>query len=67
LAGTGRSGEPLEEVLDRGLARALGREKRKALKDDRTVETLVRSAARKIAMAEIGKRPEVTVTVGRPD
>jgi len=67
LAGTGRSGEPLEEVLDLGLARALGREKRKALEDDRTVETLVRSAARKIAMAEIGKRPEVTVTVGRPD
>ena len=67
LAATGRSGTPLNEVLDRTLMRALGREKRKVLADDQVVENLVRSAARKATMAEIGKKPEVTVAIGRVD
>ncbi len=67
LAGSGRSGAPLAEVLDRRLMRTLGREKRKVLTDDQAVEVLVRSVVRKTAMAEIGKRPEVTVVIGRVD
>ncbi len=67
LAATGRSGAPLQEALDRGLIRALGRERRKVLLDDEAVEALVRSVVRKIAVAEIGKRPEVTVVVAWTD
>ncbi|MCY3996258.1 MAG: ribonuclease J [Rhodobacter sp.] len=65
LAGTGRSGEPLDKVLDRALTRVLVREKQRVLADDEAVDTLVRSAARKTAMAEIGKKPEVTVAIDR--
>jgi len=65
LARTGRSGEPLDEVLDRALTGALGRERRRVLADDEAVDALVRSVARKTAMAEIGKKPEVTVAIDR--
>ncbi len=67
LARTGRSGEPLDEVLDHALMRALGRQKRKVLADDQAVDELVRSVVRKAAMAEIGKKPEVTVAISRVD
>ncbi len=65
LTRTGRSGEPLDEVLDRALMGVLSRQKRSVLTDDEAVDALVRSAARKTAMAEIGKRPEVTVAIDR--
>ncbi len=67
LALSGRSGTPLDEALDRALMRALHREKGNALKEDQVVESLVLSVTRKVTMAEIGKKPEVTVAIGRVD
>ncbi len=67
LALSGRSGTPLDEALDQALMRALHREKGKVLADDQVVERLVQSVVRKTATAEIGKRPEVTVAIGRFD
>jgi len=65
LAGTGTSNAPLVDVLEEDLRQFLGRAGRKTLTDDDKLEEGLRRVARQSALAEIGKKPEVTVVVSR--
>ncbi|SEL48929.1 ribonuclease J [Roseivivax marinus] len=65
LPETGRSRQPLTEVLEESAAAALGRAGKKVLKDDDALEEALRRAVRNGAQDEIGKKPEVTVVVSR--
>ena len=65
LPETGRSRQPLVEVLEEELASAVGRAGAKTLRDEEALEELLRRAARNAAQNEIGKKPEVTVVVSR--
>jgi ribonuclease J len=61
----GRSGAPLVDVLEEDLSQAIGRAGNKTLVDDDALEEALRRAARKSALDEIGKKPEVTVVISR--
>lgn len=65
LAETGRSGTPLVDELEDGLADALNRAKAKVLADDDALEELLRRTARQIALDEIGRKPEAVVLISR--
>ncbi len=65
LAGTGTSNAPLADVLEEDLGQFLGRAGRKTLTDDDKLEEGLRRVARQSALAEIGKKPEVTVVISR--
>lgn len=65
LAETGRSGAALVDVLEDELGQVLSRVGRRVLADDDRLEEALRKAARQTALAEIGKKPEVTVIVSR--
>ena len=65
LAETGVSASSLVEVVEADLAQFLGRAKDKTLNDDVKLEKELKSVARKSAMGEIGKKPEVIVIVSR--
>ena len=65
LAPTGTSNAPLVDVLEEDLRQFLGRAGRKTLTDDDKLEEGLRRVARQSALAEIGKKPEVTVVVSR--
>lgn len=61
----GRSGSPLVDILEEDLSQAIGRAGNKTLVDDDALEEALRRAARKSALDEIGKKPEVTVVISR--
>ncbi|WP_428928631.1 ribonuclease J [Marinibacterium sp. SX1] len=65
LPETGRSKAGLVEVLEADLTQALGRAGSKTLMDDDALEELLRKQARKTALDEIGRKPEVIVVVSR--
>ncbi len=65
LPETGHSRALLAEVLEADLGQFLMRAGRKTLRDDDTLEEELRKIARKTAVDEIGRKPEVTVVVSR--
>jgi ribonuclease J len=65
LPETGRSKAPLVEVLEQDLAQFLGRASDKTLVDDSKIEQELRKIARRSALDEIGKKPEVSVIISR--
>jgi len=65
LPETGVSGVPLTDVLRKSLSRVLDRRDGLALPDDEGLEDALRRETRRSAGNEIGRRPEVTVIIGR--
>ncbi|MCV2893926.1 ribonuclease J [Lentibacter sp. XHP0401] len=65
LPETGRSKAPLVEVLEEDLGQFLGRAGDKTMADDDKIEQELRKIARRTALDEIGKKPEVTVIISR--
>jgi len=65
LAETGTSNADLVDVLEEDLGQFLGRAGRKTLTDNDKLEEGLRRVARQSALAEIGKKPEVTVVISR--
>ncbi|SFD82256.1 ribonuclease J [Roseivivax sediminis] len=65
LPETGRSRQPLVEVLEEELAAVVARAGKKTLADDDKLEETLRRAIRNGAQDEIGKKPEVTVVISR--
>ncbi|MEL7255551.1 MAG: ribonuclease J [Pseudomonadota bacterium] len=65
LSETGSSRAPLVDVLEEDLSQFIGRAGDKTLTDDDKIEEGMRRVVRQTAMAEIGKKPEVTVIVSR--
>jgi len=65
LPETGASNVPLVDVLEADLDQFMGRAKAKTLTDDDALEDGLRKTARKTALSEIGKKPEVTVVISR--
>jgi ribonuclease J len=65
LAETGSSNASLIELLEADLGQYLMRAGRKTLGDDDLLEEGLRKTARRTAMEEIGKKPEVTVLISR--
>ncbi|MEM6589974.1 MAG: ribonuclease J [Pseudomonadota bacterium] len=65
LAEEGSSRAPLVDVLEEDLSQFIGRAGDKTLTDDDKIEEGMRRVVRQTAMAEIGKKPEVTVIVSR--
>ncbi|KZY32025.1 MBL fold hydrolase [Roseovarius sp. HI0049] len=65
LAEEGSSRAPLVDVLEEDLSQFLGRAGDKTLTDDDKLEDGLRKIVRQVALAEIGKRPEVTVIISR--
>ena len=65
LPETGLSKAPLVEVLEEDLGQFLGRAGDKTMADDDKVEQELRKIARRTALDEIGKKPEVTVIISR--
>lgn len=65
LPETGMSDASLVEVLEADLGQYLGRAGDKILADDGKLEEALRRVARNTALAEIGKKPEVSVVVSR--
>lgn len=67
LPGTGRSGDPLSEVLEADLTKHVARAGRKALRDEEKLAKDLTRIARQTAQNEIGKKPEVRVVVSHLD
>ena len=65
LAETGSSRAPLVDVLEEDLSQFLGRAGAKTLTDDDALEDGMRKIVRQTSLAEIGKKPEVTVVISR--
>ncbi|MDG1861815.1 MAG: ribonuclease J [Yoonia sp.] len=65
LSETGRSNTSLVETVEADLAQFIGRVDDKTLRDDVKLEKELKNIARKSAMSEIGKKPEVIVIVSR--
>jgi ribonuclease J len=65
LPETGERGDDLSVLIEEELARTLPRLGAKVIDDDDKLEEAVRRVAREVCVAEIGKRPEVTVLVSR--
>jgi ribonuclease J len=65
LPETGRSRQPLAEVIEAEVSAYLERAGRKALRDDDEIDDAVRRIVRQAALEEVGKKPEVTVVVSR--
>ncbi len=61
----GSSAAPLVDVLEEDLDQFLRRAKTKTLADDDALEHDMRRIARQTALEEIGRKPEVTVTISR--
>ncbi len=65
LPETGNSGAPLAEVVEEDLGQFVMRASPKTLRDDDKLEKELKSIARKTALDEIGKKPEVMVIISR--
>ena len=61
----GSSNAPLVEVIEEDLTQFVMRANAKTLRDDDKLEKELRTIARRTAMSEIGKKPEVMVIVSR--
>ena len=61
----GTSGAPLAEVVEEDLGQFVMRASPKTLRDDDKLEKELKSIARKTALDEIGKKPEVMVIISR--
>ena len=61
----GSSAAPLVDVLEEDLDQFLRRANSKTLADDDALENDLRRIARQTALEEIGRKPEVTVTISR--
>ncbi|MFN3970486.1 MAG: ribonuclease J [Gemmobacter sp.] len=61
----GRGGADLGEALERELSGFLDGAGAKVLRDDEKLDEAMRRVVRQVAMAEIGKKPEVTVVISR--
>lgn len=61
----GHSNAPLIDVLEEDLSQLIGRSSRTKRASDDDLEDDIRKAVRKSAQDEIGKKPEVTVTISR--
>ena len=65
LPETGRSGTSVVEVMEADLVQALATMKEKVLTDDDALEDELKRLARKTAVDEIGRKPEVVVVISR--
>ncbi len=65
LPETGNSGAPLAEVVEEDLGQFVMRASPKTLRDDDKLDKELKSIARKTALDEIGKKPEVMVIISR--
>jgi ribonuclease J len=65
LPEAGRSRRVLAEVVDAEVTELLERSGRRVLRDDDKINDAVRRVVRRIALEEVGKKPEVTVVVSR--
>lgn len=65
LAAIGRSRVPLVDVLEEDLSQYIGRAGAKVLANDNKLEEGLRHAARRTALEEVGKRPEIKVIISR--
>ena len=65
LPTTGRSHGALEDILEEDVSQFLGRAKQKTLQDDDALEDEVRKIVRQTTLSELGKKPEVSVTISR--
>lgn len=65
LPPAGRGGADLGEALERELGNFLEGAGPKVLRDDEKLDEAMRRVVRQVAMAEIGKKPEVTVVISR--
>ncbi|MEM1361045.1 MAG: ribonuclease J [Pseudomonadota bacterium] len=65
LPESGRSGDPLTEVVEHALSQLLDRADDDVLVDDDKLTEAIRRTARNVANGEIGKKPEVSVVISR--
>ena len=65
LPTTGRSHGALEDILEEDVSQFLGRAKQKTRQDDDALEDEVRKIVRQTTLSELGKKPEVSVTISR--
>ncbi len=65
LPEAGQSRRVLAEVVDAEVTELLERSGRRLLSDDDKISDAVRRVVRRIALEEVGKKPEVTVVVSR--
>lgn len=65
LPDMGRSRAPLVDVLEQDLSQLIGRSKESTLRDDKRLEDAMIRVAKSTCMAEIGKKPEITVVLSR--
>lgn len=65
LPEVGTSKAALVEVLEEDLDQAIRRADRKTMADDERLEKELRNVARRSALSEIGRKPEVTVVISR--
>ncbi|MCO4842182.1 MAG: ribonuclease J [Yoonia sp.] len=65
LAETGTSDSALVDIVEADLTQFINRAEPKTLRDDVKLEKELKNIARKSAMGEIGKKPEVIVIVSR--
>ena len=65
LPTTGRSHGALEDILEEDVSQFLGRAKQKTRQDDDALEDEVRKIVRQTTHSELGKKPEVSVTISR--
>ncbi|WBU53682.1 ribonuclease J [Paracoccus sp. SCSIO 75233] len=65
LPETGRSNQPVAQMVEAELSEFLEKADAKTVADDQKLEEAVRKITRQVAMEEIGKKPEVTVIISR--
>ena len=65
LPEAGRSRRVLAEVIEAEVTELLERSGRRVLRDDDKIDDSVRRVVRRVALEEVGKKPEVTVVVSR--
>ena len=65
LPSNGVSNSSIVDILEEDLSQYIGRASRKILEDDDALEAALIKIARHSCFSEIGKRPEVSVTVNR--
>ena len=65
LPAAGRSRRPLAEAIEAEATAFLERADRRTMADDDRLDEQLRKLVRQVALAEVGKKPEVTVVVSR--
>ncbi|MDO5622538.1 MAG: ribonuclease J [Paracoccus sp. (in: a-proteobacteria)] len=65
LPARGRAGVPLDRHIEAELAEFLERADAKTVANDDKLDEAIRKITRQVTMEEIGKKPEVTVTISR--